>query len=116
MGGIVFFRTEQLDEVVSFYTDVVGASVWLEQPDCTILSHQGFRVGFCARETTDACGIVTFVYDSRDGVDDAYDRVGAAARDAPRVNDTYDIYQFFAEDPDGRDVEFQTFLGDVPDC
>lgn len=24
------------------------------------------------------------------------------------------IYQFFATDPDGREVEFQAFLGDVP--
>jgi hypothetical protein len=114
MGGIVFFRTERLDDVVSFYTDVVGASVWLEQPDCTILSRDGFRFGFCARDSTDACGILTFVSETRAEVDEMHRRVGDAATDSPRVNETYDIYQFFATDPDGREVEFQAFLGDVP--
>ena len=28
----------------------------------------------------------------------------------PKVNPTYDIYNFFARDPDGHLVEFQRFL------
>jgi hypothetical protein len=28
----------------------------------------------------------------------------------PRVNDRYQIYQFFAKDPEGRQLEFQAFL------
>lgn len=28
----------------------------------------------------------------------------------PALDETYDSYQFFADDPDGRAVEFQTFL------
>jgi hypothetical protein len=113
MSGIVFFRTEHLDDVVEFYTGTVGAAVWLEQPDCTILEHDGFRVGFCARDATDDCGVVTFVYDDRDAVDEMYEAVGDAARESPHENATYDIYQFFADDPDGRTVEFQTFLHPV---
>jgi hypothetical protein len=113
MSGIVFFRTQNHDEVVDFYTRTVGAEVWLEQPNCTILDHGGFRFGFCDRETTDDCGIVTFVYDDRAGVDEMYEVVGDAARGEPVENDTYRIYQFFADDPDGRAVEFQTFLHDA---
>jgi predicted lactoylglutathione lyase len=109
MSGIVFFATENHDAVVDFYTSVVEAEVWLEQPDCTILQHDGFRFGFCARDRTDDCGILTFVYDSREAVDAMHDRVGDAAREEPQFNEKYDIYQFFADDPDGRSVEFQVF-------
>ena len=108
MDGIVFFRTERYDEVVSFYREL-GATVWLEQPDCTILQADGFRFGFCDRDSADTEGIVTFVFDDRDGVDELYEQLGDRADDEPRFNETYDIYQFFASDPEGRTVEFQTF-------
>lgn len=119
MSGIVFFATERHDAVVDFYTDTVGAEVWLEQPDCTILEYatgegtDAFRFGFCARDRTDDCGILTFVYDSREAVDGMYERVGDAAREPPHENERYRIYQFFAEDPDGRTAEFQTFLHEI---
>ncbi|SDM19570.1 hypothetical protein SAMN04487949_1233 [Halogranum gelatinilyticum] len=109
MSGIVFFATEHHDAVVEFYTEVVGASVWLEQPDCTILKYDNLLVGFCARDETDDCGTVTFVADSRAGVNAMHERVGDAAREEPHLNEKYDIYQFFASDPDGRTVEFQSF-------
>ena len=108
MDGIVFFGTECHDEVVEFYWDL-GATTWLEQPDCTILQAGDFRFGFCARETADTEGIVTFVFESRAGVTDAYEGIFERADDEPRYNDTYEIYQFFAEDQEGRTVEFQTF-------
>lgn len=115
MSGLVFFRTERRERVVEWYVDVVGAETWLEQPGCTILAFEGFRFGFCDGEDTDDCGILTFVSDNRAGVDAMYDRVGDAARERPHVNGEYDIYQFFADDPDGRTAEFQTFLGETPD-
>jgi len=108
MNGVVFFATEAHDEVVRFYRDV-GATVWLEQPDCTILRAGDFRFGFCARETAETEGVITFVYDDRAGVDDAYEDLEARADGEPRYNETYEIYQFFASDPEGRTVEFQTF-------
>lgn len=110
MGGIVFFATEELDPVVEFYVDRVGAERWLEQPDCTILAYDGFRFAFCERDRTETCGILTFVFDDRAGVDRAYDRLEDRARDPPAVSETYGIYRFFADDPDGRTAEFQTFL------
>ncbi|SFL09062.1 hypothetical protein SAMN04487950_2393 [Halogranum rubrum] len=109
MPGIVFFATENHDAVVDFYTTVVGAETWLEQPDCTILKHDNLLFGFCARDHTDDGGTVTFVYDARDAVDAMHERVGDAAREEPHLNEKYDIYQFFADDPDGRAVEFQVF-------
>ncbi|MFC7137450.1 VOC family protein [Halobaculum litoreum] len=115
-GGLVFVRTAARERVVDWYTDVVGADVWLEQPGCTILAHGDFRFGFCDADAgdTETEGILTFVYPDRAGVDRLHERVGDAAREAPHVNERYDIYQFFADDPDGRTVEFQTFLHEPP--
>ncbi|WP_049888369.1 MULTISPECIES: VOC family protein [unclassified Natrinema] len=108
MDGIVFFRTEHHDDVIEFYRDL-GAEIWLEQPGCTILEAGSFRVGFCAGSEAETEGIITFVFDDRDGVDELYEQLEARADGEPRFNDTYDIYQFFASDPEGRTVEFQTF-------
>lgn len=96
------------DEVVAFSRGL-GADVWLEQPDCTILEAGDFRVGFCDRESADLGGILTFVFEDRDGVDAIYDRLADLADDEPRVDETDDSYQFFATDPEGRTVEFQCF-------
>lgn len=108
-GGIVFFRTENRESVVEWYTETVGADVWLEQPGCTILSFEGFRFGFCDGEETEDNGILTFVYDEEAAVDAMHEQLGDAADEEPHVNERYDIYQFFASDPDGRTAEFQTF-------
>lgn len=108
-GGIVFFRTANRGSVVDWYQETVGADVWLKQPGCTILTVESFRFGFCDAEETEQEGILTFVYDERDGVDAMHDRVGDTADAQPHENEQYDIYQFFATDPDGRTAEFQTF-------
>jgi hypothetical protein len=115
VSGLVFFRTANHDRVVEWYTETVGATVWLEQPGCTILAYEGFRFGFCEAEETETEGILTFVTDDRAGVDAFHERVGDAAREDPHVNEPYEIYQFFADDPDGRTAEFQTFLHETPD-
>jgi len=110
MSGIVFFGTENHDAVVEFYTETMGAEVWLEQTACTILKHGNMLLGFCDRDHTEDEGVVTFFYDDREGVDDMYDRLADRARGSPEENEEYDIYQFFADDPDGRTVEVQAFL------
>ena len=115
MSGIVFFRTGDLDRIVEFYRETVGAEVWLDQGDCRILAHDGFKFGFCERATADDCGILTFYYEDRAAVDAVYDRLAERARGAPEDNPEYDIYQFFADDPDGRTVECQTFRHPLPD-
>lgn len=102
------------DEVVDFYRERLDAAVWLEQPGCTILAHDEFRLGFCDRDRTDDCGVVTFYYDDRATVDRTYERLADVARGPPEENERYDIYQFFADDPDGRTVEVQTFLHPLP--
>ncbi len=114
MDGIVFFRTEREARVVEFYRERLGASVWLDQDGCTILRRGGFKFGFCERGTTEDCGIVTFYVEDCEAVDAVYADLADRARGPPETNEQYDVYQFFAEDPDGRTVEVQTFLHPLP--
>ena len=110
MSGITFFATTAYDEVIEFYRERIGAEVWLEQPDCTILKYDNMLFGFCDREEADTDGILTFVVEDRDGVEAFHDRLEDVAREQPHENERYEIYQFFADDPEGRTVEIQAFL------
>lgn len=114
MSGIVFFGTNKLEKVTEFYVSEVGAEIWLEQEDCTILKHGNFLFGFCKREETDTCGILTFFFNEQQKVDEMYKRLKEYAQAPPKKNKTYQIYHFFAEDPDGRSIEFQCFLHSLP--
>lgn len=58
----------------------------------------------------DLQGMYTFVYPSKEQVDEMYDKLKDIADDRPRHNERYRIYQFFAKDPEGRNLEFQAFL------
>lgn len=114
MSGIVFFGSNEHDRVVEFYTEIMRARVWLKQSDCTILQYDNQLLGFCDREDADTDGIVTFVRSDREGVDELYDRLSEQAHAPPEENERYEIYQFFADDPEGRTVEVQTFLHPTP--
>ena len=115
MTGIVFFRTNQRDRTVDFYTDELGFDVWLKQDGgCTILQRENLLVGFCDAEQSETDGIVTVVVEDRAAVETLYGNLDSRARDPPEENAEFDIYQFFLTDPDGRSVEIQTFLHDTP--
>jgi predicted lactoylglutathione lyase len=115
MSGIVFYRTINREKIVQWYTRRLNASVWLEQPGCTILQFEGFRFGFCDADKSETESILTFVFDTIEEVDMMHDRLQDAALEEPHENEKYNIYQFFSEDPDGRKVEIQTFLHETPE-
>lgn len=114
MSGIVFFRTAERDAIVSFYRERLGFELWLEQVGCTILKHGNLLLGFCERDNAETEGVITIVYEDRETVDAMYAEITDIARERPSYNDAYDIYQFFADDPEGRTLEFQTFEHDTP--
>lgn len=113
MTGVVFFNTLMLDDLTEFYTQRVGAELWMDQTDCRIFNHGPFLFGFCQREKAETCGILTFVYPDRDGVDRMYELFQDEALGPPKDNPRYPIYNFFGRDPEGRMIEFQMFTGDV---
>ena len=114
MAGIVFLKTKNLARILAFYTGPVGMSVWLEQPEITILRHENLLIGFQQDSAPDTGGLITFFFPHKGDVDAMFEALGSVALEPPRINERYRIYQFFARDPDGRMVEFQQFLHDLP--
>ena len=113
MSGIIFFKTQRIDDLEKFYTGMLDMSVWLRQEDCIILRHQNLLLGFCTRAEADRAGMITIFYTTRQEVDVIYDRLKEIAGAAPEVNEKYRIYHFFAQDPEKRVLEFQCFLHPV---
>ena len=109
MSGILFLKTRKLADLEEFYVNRVGCEVWLVQADCRIFRHGNFLFGFCERDSTDSQAMLTFFYDSPAEVDTMYEKFKDSALEKPAINDKYNIYQFFARDPEGRMVEFQYF-------
>jgi hypothetical protein len=115
MSGIVFFRTERRAEITDFYEERLDFDRWLEQDGgCSILQHGNLLVGFYDAAVTDTEGIVTVVLEDEAAVDDMHRALSDVARGPPEANDDFDIYQFFADDPDGRTLEVQTFRHPTP--
>jgi nitroreductase len=109
MSGIVFFKTRELEKIKSFYMNMIGCDLWLDQGTCIILQHGNFLAGFCSAEEADTQGILTYFYPSPENVDTMYQKIKLRADAPPRTNSKFRIYQFFARDPEGRTLEFQYF-------
>lgn len=113
LGGLVFLKTADRASLVDFYIGRLGMSTWLEQPNITVLNHGNMILGFHqiqSEDEPDLQGMYTFVYPSREQVDQMYAKLQDIADGEPRHNERYRIYQFFAKDPEGRNLEFQAFL------
>ncbi len=108
-NGIVFFKTQKIEELKKFYLDKVECDIWMDQKDCIIFSHGDLLFGFCSRDEVDTNGIITFFYDDKYEVDRFYEIFEDIAEDKPKMNSTYPIYHFFTKDPEGRTIEFQYF-------
>ena len=113
MSGIIFLKTRKLDELQRFYIETIGCDLWLNQGGCMIFQHGNLLLGFCAAESAETSGIITFFYPSETEVDAMYDRLRTTADAPPRRNDRCRIYQFFSRDPENRVLEFQYFVHPV---
>jgi nitroreductase len=113
MAGIVFLKTSEFETVRRFYQDGVGMKVWLEQPDVAILQHGNMLVGLHRQPKPDLDGLLTFFGHGQEFVDRMYGKLRDVAAAAPKENPKYRIYHFFARDPEGRKIEFQSFLHPV---
>jgi nitroreductase len=109
MSGIIFFKTKMLEKLKDFYTREIGCQIWLKQADCIIFKHDNLLFGFCQRDKADTDNMITFFFDSKKDVDSFYKKFKSVADSAPAFNKKYNIYQFFARDPEGRILEFQYF-------
>ena len=113
MSGIMFLKTRDLEKTISFYTKRLGFQIWLKQRDCTILRNGNLLLGFCQGDEPEKEGIITIFYRDKTKVDEMYEELRDTATTEPKINEKYQIYHFFAKDPEGRTIEIQTFLHDT---
>ncbi|RMG42297.1 MAG: VOC family protein [Methanobacteriota archaeon] len=116
MGGILFLKTTNLPEVTKFYIKVLGFEHWLTQPEINIIKHENLLLGFHQATETSKCGLITVFLNEKEEVDELYSKLHdlGLVKTEPKENKKYRIYNFFAEDIEGRDLEFQIFLHDLP--
>ncbi len=110
MSGIHFMKTDDLERVKDFYTNKIGMQEWVDQGECIILKHGNMLLGFCEADGSDTDGVITFFYRTKEQVDRMYETFKERAESEPIKRESYNIYNFFAEDIEGRTIEFQTFL------
>jgi nitroreductase len=109
MSGLIFYKTEDLEMMDNIYSKKIGMELWLDQGGCKIYRHNNMLLGFCDRGESEVGGMITFFYDSDSEVDKLYQKFRDSATTEPRFNPDYNIYHFFAKDPEGRVLEFQVF-------
>lgn len=111
---ITFLPTIDLDKTARFYQDVLELEINKDQGDCLIYkSCENAYVGFCLRPYKFLEGkiILTLIVDD---VDEAYNalskKINSVDISPPKLNEKYNIYHFFINDPNGYLIEIQIFL------
>ncbi|MDN5353857.1 MAG: hypothetical protein PWQ09_613 [Candidatus Cloacimonadota bacterium] len=99
------------DLVARFYRQQVGCFLWLDQAICRIYQAGNFLFGFRQHLPTeiDKNTFLTFFFIERTEIDKFYEIRQDSAETVLKLNEKFHIYNFFAIDPEGRKLEFQTF-------
>jgi len=110
---ITFIYVADLDRSTAFYREVLGFPLVLDQGGCRIfgVTPSSF-LGACRlrpEQVGVAGALVTFVVHDVDGWHARLVEAGATIIQPPAHSDVYEIYNFFAEDPDGNRFEVQRF-------
>jgi catechol 2,3-dioxygenase-like lactoylglutathione lyase family enzyme len=109
---ITFLKTRHLETTTTFYTQVLGFSLALDQGACRIFRIRPHSyVGFCTTEgeTGSSEVILTLVVDDVDAYARDVQARGAEIEIGPRFNEQYLINQMFLRDPNGYRIEVQRF-------
>ena len=110
-ANITFLKVADVERSHTFYGDGLGLVLVLDQGGCLIykLTETSF-IGVCERaESGPSNVVVTIVSDDVDGWHKRFMAAGAKIDGTPRDNPDYQIFHFFAEDPDGHVIEVQRF-------
>lgn len=109
-GGIVFFKTKNLQIIKNFYIENFGMEVFLDQKKCVILKYENILLGFCDSNEVDISVVITFFYETKQDVERMYEKLKDFVTVELKTNPYFKIYHFYIKDPDGRNVEIQNFL------
>ena len=109
---ITFLATGNLAKTATFYEQIIGLRLVLDQGTCHIyeVSENAF-IGFCERDQTTTSDdiILTFVTSDVDGLSERLKANGAKIEQGPTYNPQYKIYHCFLRDPNGYRLEIQRF-------
>ena len=115
---VTWIYTEDLPGTTRFYTETLGLTQVFDQGLCRLLrlSATSF-LGLCqvrpGRHVEPRGVVITMVSANEAGVDAWHQRLTAAAypcEGAPERHGDFNVYCFFARDPNGYLLEFQKFL------
>ncbi|MGM0556885.1 MAG: VOC family protein [Myxococcota bacterium] len=109
---VTFLYTDDLATTATFYEDVLGLELALDQGSCRIYTTSpGAFVGFCERDEGAApAGVIfTLVTDDVDGAYEELAEAGVTFEKEPAYNGEYAIYHCFLRDPNGYLIEIQRF-------
>ena len=113
-GFIAFYPCTDLAATTDFYTRDVGLRLVRDQGSCVIFGVAGKAyLGFCSHEgplPKHSGLIITLLIDDVDEIYKRLRRLHIETEGAPKGNDRYGIYHFFARDPDGYRLEVQRFV------
>ncbi len=109
---VVFLSVSDLEVSSKFYGETLGLRLARDQGTCRIfhLSDTSY-IGVCQGDPPSSPNGLTLTMVSED-VDGWYkilkDQI--KIRHSPKLNEKYQIYHFYLEDPDGYTIEIQRFL------
>ncbi|GIV09460.1 MAG: hypothetical protein KatS3mg019_1551 [Fimbriimonadales bacterium] len=110
---ITFLPAPNWEATRSFYEQVLGLRIALEQADCVIYQVAGAGyLGFCQRAETPQPAervILTLVSQEVDAWYAHLQTHGVEITQPPSLNEQYKIYHLFARDPNGYMIEIQRF-------
>ncbi len=113
-GLVPFFGVSDLERTHHFYGETLGLPLYKDQGVCRIYEViPGAYVGFCSHHPAvppEFSPMITLLTPSVDQAHRQLVEAGVAVDGEPRVNPRFNIYHFFARDPDGYKVEIQRFL------
>lgn len=112
---ITWVYTHNLETTKAFYGQVLGLDCVRDEGKAQIFRvSSDAMIGVCEvfgdRVVEPQGGMITLVTDDVDAWYDRLVQAGAGTRGAPRRMAEFNIYTFFAEDPNGYVIEFQQFL------
>lgn len=113
-AAITFIPVSDLARSAAWYADALGLVPVLDQGGILVYRVAvGGYIGLVAQAepiAPDQRLMLTIVTDDVDAVYARLTAAGTVCDAAPRQNERYRIYHFFAADPDGYRVEVQRFL------
>ena len=113
--SVTWIYTDDLDATCRFYAETIGLTQALDQGGCRIFqtSPTGF-LGICrarpGRHVEPKGVVVTFVTPDVDAWHRHLIAQGITPEGTPTRSNAFNVYCFFARDPNGYLLEFQTFL------